>query len=69
MTLAAENHWQKKMGSSQQAGWSKKPISPKTARATLKVVRKTMYTIVLLSFSAVTGATGTSGGTLVPTLG
>nr|XP_009937801.1 PREDICTED: cell surface glycoprotein CD200 receptor 1-B-like [Opisthocomus hoazin] len=46
------------MGSSQQAGWSKKPISPKTARATLKVVRNTMYTIVLLSFSAVTGATG-----------
>ncbi|XP_040980696.1 cell surface glycoprotein CD200 receptor 1-B-like isoform X2 [Aquila chrysaetos chrysaetos] len=45
-------------GSSQQAGWCKKPTSPTDARATLKVVRKTTYTIVLLTIAAVTGATG-----------
>ncbi|XP_050749523.1 cell surface glycoprotein CD200 receptor 1-B-like [Gymnogyps californianus] len=46
------------MGSSQQAGWCKKPTSPTNARVTLKVVRKTMYTIVLLTITVVTGATG-----------
>uniref|UniRef100_A0A8C0BJT1 Ig-like domain-containing protein n=1 Tax=Buteo japonicus TaxID=224669 RepID=A0A8C0BJT1_9AVES len=47
-------------GSSQQAGWCKKPTSCTDARATLKVVRKTTYTIVLLTITAVAGATGTS---------
>ncbi|XP_009951215.1 PREDICTED: cell surface glycoprotein CD200 receptor 1-B-like, partial [Leptosomus discolor] len=46
------------MGSSQQAGWCKKPPSPTNARATSEDVRKTMYTIVLLTITAVTGATG-----------
>ncbi|XP_059680190.1 cell surface glycoprotein CD200 receptor 1-B-like [Gavia stellata] len=46
------------MGSSQQVGWCKKPTSPTNARATLKVVRKTTYTIVLLTITVVTGATG-----------
>ncbi|KAM7127223.1 cell surface glycoprotein CD200 receptor 1-B-like [Ciconia maguari] len=46
------------MGSSQQGGWCKKCTSPTNARATLNVVRKTMYTIVLLTITAATGATG-----------
>ncbi|XP_072707991.1 cell surface glycoprotein CD200 receptor 1-B-like [Ciconia boyciana] len=46
------------MGSSQQGGWCKKCTSPTNARATLKVVRKTMYTIVLLTITAATGTTG-----------
>ncbi|XP_042644254.1 LOW QUALITY PROTEIN: cell surface glycoprotein CD200 receptor 1-B-like [Tyto alba] len=48
------------MGSSQQAGWYKKPTSPTNARATLEVVRKTMDSIVLLTVAALTGTTGTS---------
>ncbi|KAM6420946.1 cell surface glycoprotein CD200 receptor 1-B-like [Pluvialis apricaria] len=44
------------MGSSQQAGWCKKATSPANARATLKVVRKTTYTIVLLTITMITGA-------------
>lgn len=60
VTLAAEDHWQRMTGSPQQAGWCKKPASPTDARATLKVVRKTTYTIVLLTITAVAGATGTS---------
>ncbi|XP_009465026.1 PREDICTED: cell surface glycoprotein CD200 receptor 1-A-like [Nipponia nippon] len=46
------------MGSSQQAGWWKKPTSPTNTRATLEVVRKITYTLVLLAITAVTGATG-----------
>ncbi|XP_010126998.1 PREDICTED: cell surface glycoprotein CD200 receptor 1-B-like, partial [Chlamydotis macqueenii] len=46
------------MGSSQQAGWCKKSTSPINARATLKVVRKTIYTAVVLTIAALTGATG-----------
>ncbi|KAM6141026.1 cell surface glycoprotein CD200 receptor 1-B-like [Pterocles gutturalis] len=45
-------------GSSQQAGWCKKPTSTTNTRAALKVVRKTMYNVVLLTITAVTGATG-----------
>ncbi|XP_014812582.1 PREDICTED: cell surface glycoprotein CD200 receptor 1-B-like, partial [Calidris pugnax] len=46
------------MGSSKQGGWCKKTTSCPKARTTLKVVRKTTYTIVLLTITAVTGATG-----------
>ncbi|XP_074672870.1 cell surface glycoprotein CD200 receptor 1-B-like [Strix aluco] len=46
------------MGSSQQAGWCKKPTSPTNARATLEAVRKIVDTIVLLTIAVVTGATG-----------
>lgn len=56
------------MGSSQHGGWCKKHTSPTNARATLKGVRKATYTIVLFTITAVTGATGTCDGTLVPTL-
>ncbi|XP_019330281.1 PREDICTED: cell surface glycoprotein CD200 receptor 1-B [Aptenodytes forsteri] len=46
------------MGSSQQAGWCKKPTSPINGRTALKVVRKTIYTIIMLTITVVTGATG-----------
>ncbi|XP_075599025.1 cell surface glycoprotein CD200 receptor 1-B-like [Balearica regulorum gibbericeps] len=46
------------MRSSQQAGWCKKTRSPTNTRATLKVVRKTLYITVLLTITAVMGATG-----------
>ncbi|XP_061864122.1 cell surface glycoprotein CD200 receptor 1-B-like [Colius striatus] len=46
------------MGSSQEAGWCKKLTSPTNARANLKVIRKTVYTAVLLTITVVTGATG-----------
>ncbi|XP_048800888.1 cell surface glycoprotein CD200 receptor 1 isoform X1 [Lagopus muta] len=46
------------MGNSQQAGWCKKPASPMKTRAALEVVRSTTWTIVLLTSTAVTGATG-----------
>lgn len=68
VTLAAEDHWQGMMGSSQQAGWCKKPTSPINERTALKVVRKTIYTIIMLTITVVTGATGTSDSTLVPTV-
>ncbi|XP_035749917.1 cell surface glycoprotein CD200 receptor 1-B [Egretta garzetta] len=48
------------MGSSQKAGWCKKPVSPTNARATLKVFGKTTHTIVLLTITAITGSTGNS---------
>ncbi|XP_051465713.1 cell surface glycoprotein CD200 receptor 1 isoform X2 [Apus apus] len=44
------------MGSSQQAGWCKKPTSLTSTRATLKAARKTMCTVVLLTITVVTGA-------------
>uniref|UniRef100_A0A8B9DIZ0 Ig-like domain-containing protein n=1 Tax=Anser cygnoides TaxID=8845 RepID=A0A8B9DIZ0_ANSCY len=43
---------------SQQAGWCKKPASSTHARAALEEIRKTTYTAVLLTMTAVTGATG-----------
>uniref|UniRef100_A0A8C3QH85 Ig-like domain-containing protein n=1 Tax=Cyanoderma ruficeps TaxID=181631 RepID=A0A8C3QH85_9PASS len=43
---------------SQQDGRCKKSFSPTKERATLKVVRKSVCTIVLLTITAVTGATG-----------
>ncbi|XP_052560216.1 cell surface glycoprotein CD200 receptor 1 isoform X1 [Tympanuchus pallidicinctus] len=46
------------MGNSQQAGWCKKPASPMKTRAALEVVRSTTWTVVLLTSTAVTGATG-----------
>ncbi|XP_051465741.1 cell surface glycoprotein CD200 receptor 1 isoform X5 [Apus apus] len=46
------------MGSSQQAGWCKKPTSLTSTRATLKAARKTMCTVVLLTITVVTGAGG-----------
>ncbi|PKU37426.1 hypothetical protein llap_12274 [Limosa lapponica baueri] len=48
------------MGSSQHAGWCKKPTQHTNAGTTLKVVRKTVYTIVLLAITAVIGATENS---------
>uniref|UniRef100_A0A8C3Q3Q2 Uncharacterized protein n=1 Tax=Geospiza parvula TaxID=87175 RepID=A0A8C3Q3Q2_GEOPR len=47
------------LGSSQQAGQCKKAFSSTKARATLKVVRKSICTIVFLTIAAVIGATGT----------
>ncbi|XP_065596935.1 cell surface glycoprotein CD200 receptor 1-B-like [Cyrtonyx montezumae] len=46
------------MGTSQLAGWCKKPVSPINTRAALELVRNTTWTIVLLTIAAVTGATG-----------
>ncbi|XP_017689485.1 PREDICTED: cell surface glycoprotein CD200 receptor 1-B-like isoform X1 [Lepidothrix coronata] len=47
------------LGSSQQAGWCKKPPSPTKARATfLQVVCKATYTIVLLNITMIRGTTG-----------
>ncbi|KAM6310126.1 cell surface glycoprotein CD200 receptor 1-B-like [Aegotheles albertisi] len=54
----AEEEQRGMMRSSQQAGWCKKPTSLTNSRATLKVVGKTMYTIVLLTITVATGATG-----------
>lgn len=59
-----QDHWQGMLGSSEQAGGRKKSFSPTKARASVKVVGKSIYTIVLLTIAAVTGATGTSDGTL-----
>ncbi|KAM7066658.1 cell surface glycoprotein CD200 receptor 1-B-like [Acridotheres tristis] len=50
------------LGTSQQDGGCKKSFSPTKTRATLKVVRKSICTIVLLTITAVTGATGASDG-------
>ncbi|CAN8195084.1 unnamed protein product [Coccothraustes coccothraustes] len=57
------------LGSSQQAGQCKKSFSPTKARATLKVVRKSICTIVLLTITADTGATGNNSSVLVMTVG
>ncbi|XP_015730944.1 cell surface glycoprotein CD200 receptor 1-B-like isoform X6 [Coturnix japonica] len=46
------------MGMSQQAGHCKKPVSPMNTRAALEVVRNIAWTIVLLTSTAVTGASG-----------
>ncbi|XP_072193108.1 cell surface glycoprotein CD200 receptor 1-B-like [Excalfactoria chinensis] len=46
------------MGISQQAGCCKKPASPMNTRAALEVVRNITWTIVLLTSTAVTGASG-----------
>ncbi|KAM9301120.1 cell surface glycoprotein CD200 receptor 1-B-like [Morus bassanus] len=46
------------MGSSQQVGWCKKPTSPANTRASLRAVRRTMCTVVLLTITVVTGAGG-----------
>ncbi|XP_015730912.1 cell surface glycoprotein CD200 receptor 1-B-like isoform X1 [Coturnix japonica] len=46
------------MGISQQAGHCKKPASPMNTRAALEVVRNIAWTIVLLTSTAVTGASG-----------
>uniref|UniRef100_A0A803V5I5 Ig-like domain-containing protein n=1 Tax=Ficedula albicollis TaxID=59894 RepID=A0A803V5I5_FICAL len=48
------------LGASQQDGGCKKSFSPMKARATLKVVRMSICTVVLLIIAAVKGATGTS---------
>ncbi|XP_058681534.1 cell surface glycoprotein CD200 receptor 1-B-like [Ammospiza caudacuta] len=57
------------LGSSQQAGQCKKVFSSTKARATLKVVRKSICTIVLLTIAAVTGTTGHNSSALVMTVG
>lgn len=46
----------------------KKPTSPSNARVTLKVVRKTICTIVLLTITVVRGAIGTSDDICILTL-
>ncbi|OXB62549.1 hypothetical protein ASZ78_014495 [Callipepla squamata] len=46
------------MGTSQLAGWCRKPVSPINTRAALELVRNATRTIVLLTIAAVTGATG-----------
>uniref|UniRef100_A0A8B9V7L2 Ig-like domain-containing protein n=1 Tax=Anas zonorhyncha TaxID=75864 RepID=A0A8B9V7L2_9AVES len=43
---------------SQQARWCRRPASSRHARAALEEIWKTIYTVVLLTITAVTGATG-----------
>ncbi|XP_066427848.1 cell surface glycoprotein CD200 receptor 1-B-like [Molothrus aeneus] len=57
------------LGSSHQAGQCKKAFSSTKARPTLKVVRKSICTIVLLTIAAVTGTTGNNSSVLVMTVG
>ncbi|OXB83341.1 UNVERIFIED_CONTAM: hypothetical protein H355_001778 [Colinus virginianus] len=53
------------MGTSQLAGWCRKPVSPINTRAALELVRNATRTVILLTIAAVTGATGSSGTILV----
>ncbi|XP_032049121.1 cell surface glycoprotein CD200 receptor 1-B-like [Aythya fuligula] len=43
---------------SRQARWCRRPASSRHARAALEEIWKTIYTVVLLTITAVTGATG-----------
>ncbi|KAI6078951.1 Cell surface glycoprotein CD200 receptor 1-A [Aix galericulata] len=58
VALTAEDHWQGMRRISQQARWCRRPAPPRHARAALEEIWKTIYTVVLLTITAVTGATG-----------
>ncbi|XP_005038629.1 PREDICTED: cell surface glycoprotein CD200 receptor 1-B-like [Ficedula albicollis] len=58
--VTLQEHCQGMLGASQQDGGCKKSFSPMKARATLKVVRMSICTVVLLIIAAVKGATGSN---------